>query len=126
MKPADLPELAPAGQALGRVDGPLKVTGRAQYSSDIALPGQLHAAVLRSPYPHAAVVAVDASAARAMDGVKAVLTADDLNDLTWYEEEVPFFSSRMRFVGDEVAAVAAVAAVDAVTAERAVAAIDAG
>lgn len=109
-----------------RVDGPVKVTGQAVYSVDVRLPGQLEAAVLRSPHARARVVDVDDSAARSMPGVEAVIHgpvrigADD-SALTWYAEETPFFSDTVRFVGDEIAAVAAV---DADTARRAIAAID--
>ena len=109
-----------------RVDGPVKVTGQATYSVDVRLPGQLEAAVLRSPHPRARVVDVDVSAASSMPGVEAVIHgpvkvgADD-SALTWYAEETPFFSDTVRFVGDEIAAVAAI---DADTAQRAIAAID--
>jgi carbon-monoxide dehydrogenase large subunit len=54
------------------------LTGRGKYAADVRLPGLLHAAVLRSPHPHARLVAVRAGAARAVPGVAAVVTADDL------------------------------------------------
>ena len=57
-----------------RHDGVDKVTGRARYGADISLPGMLHAKVLRSPHAHARIKAIDASAARALSGVKAVIT----------------------------------------------------
>src|SRR5881296_898687 len=56
--------------------GPL--TGRGKYAADVRLPGLLHAAILRSPHPHARIAAVRAGAARAVPGVAAVVTADDL------------------------------------------------
>jgi len=76
-----------------RIDGPLKATGNARYTYDIDLPGMLHGAILRSPYPHARVRAIDLSRARALPGIRAALKRDD---------EI------MRFAGQEIAAVAAV------------------
>src|SRR5262245_18624207 len=54
------------------------LTGRGKYAADVRLPGLLYAAVLRSPHPHARIAAIRAGAARAMPGVVAVVTADDL------------------------------------------------
>ncbi len=65
-----------------RHDGVDKVTGRARYGADISLPGMLHAKVLRSPHAHARIQSIDASAALALPGVKAVITGQDLPDLT--------------------------------------------
>ena len=61
-----------------RHDGTDKVTGRAQYGADVHLPGLLHGAMLRSPHAHARIKSIDASAALAIPGVKAVATAADL------------------------------------------------
>ena len=58
-----------------RVDGPEKVTGRARYAADLSRPGMLWGMVLRSPLPHARIVSIDTSRARALPGVRAVLTA---------------------------------------------------
>ncbi len=60
-----------------RPDGVDKVTGRALYGADVSAPGMLSAHILRSPHPHAAIVSIDASAAEALPGVKAVVTAAD-------------------------------------------------
>src|SRR5690242_702684 len=60
-----------------RPDGADKVTGRAKFGADLALPGQLVGKVLRSPYPHARINSIDASAALKLPGVKAVVTRDD-------------------------------------------------
>ena len=102
------------GAALGvvghrhtRLEGIEKVTGRASYTYDVNLPGQLQAAVLRSPHPHARVLRIDASKAEALPGVHAVLTKDSDIDVGWYGENVPALGDTVRFVGDEVAAVAA-------------------
>ena len=64
-----------------RHDGVDKVTGRARYGADISLPGMLHAKVLRSPHAHARIKAIDASAALALPGVKAVITGADFPDV---------------------------------------------
>ena len=57
------------GKDVPRTDAVPKVTGAAQYVADLHFPGMLHAAVLRSPHPHARIVSIDTSAAAAMPGV---------------------------------------------------------
>ena len=64
-----------------RPDGVDKVTGRAQFGADLALPGMLVGRVLRSPHAHARVRSIDTSKAAALAGVKAVITRDDFTDL---------------------------------------------
>ena len=66
------------GARVTRVEDPALLTGRGRFVDDIALPGLLHAAFLRSPHAHARIGAIDAAAALAMPGVHAVLTADDM------------------------------------------------
>jgi xanthine dehydrogenase molybdenum-binding subunit len=66
------------GKNYSTADLRAKVTGRARYAEDFKAPGMLHARLLLSPYSHARVVSVDASAALAMPGVKAILMADDV------------------------------------------------
>ena len=61
-----------------RHDGVDKVTGAAVYGADVRLPGLLYGKVLRSPHPHAEIISIDTSKALALDGVRAVATADDL------------------------------------------------
>ena len=61
-----------------RHDGADKVTGRALYGADVQLSGMLHGAILRSPHAHARILSIDTSRAEAMDGVLAVVTAEDL------------------------------------------------
>ena len=63
-----------------RPDGVDKVTGRAKFGADLAMPGQLVGKVLRSPHPHARLKAIDTSAAEKLAGVKAVVTRDDFKD----------------------------------------------
>mgnify|MGYP001171820641 FL=1 len=98
------------GQPLGRVDGPDKVTGKARYSADINLPGTLWGKSLRSPYPHARIVSIDITAAKALTGVYAVLTGDDVRGVLYGRRlrDVPVLAwDHVRFTGERVAAVAA-------------------
>ena len=64
-----------------RHDGVDKVTGRARYGADITLPGLLHGKVLRSPHAHAFIKSIDTSAAKALPGVKGVITGADFPDI---------------------------------------------
>ncbi|RYF46260.1 MAG: xanthine dehydrogenase family protein molybdopterin-binding subunit, partial [Comamonadaceae bacterium] len=93
--------------------------------TDIERLGMLHAKVLRSPHAHARIVSVDASAAKDLAGVTAVLTRDDVEDLklwgTLVKDQPAVACDRVRYVGDIVAAVAAV---DERTAFRALDLID--
>jgi xanthine dehydrogenase YagR molybdenum-binding subunit len=89
-----------------RLEGWDKVSGRARYASDVRLPGQLYAAVLRSPHPHARVRRVDLSKALQLPGVHAALSSFDAPEISWYETS-RLFDRTVRLVGDEVAAVAA-------------------
>ena len=66
------------GVDVPRVDAWEKATGAAQYADDLSLPGMLHGVLKRSPLPHARIRAIDTSRARALPGVKAVITATDL------------------------------------------------
>jgi aerobic carbon-monoxide dehydrogenase large subunit len=68
------------GTSVKRVEDPRLVAGKGCYVDDVQLPGMLHMAVLRSSYPKARVVSIDTSAARAVPGVAAVLTGDDLSE----------------------------------------------
>jgi CO/xanthine dehydrogenase Mo-binding subunit/CO/xanthine dehydrogenase FAD-binding subunit len=99
------------GRDVPRTDAVPKVTGTAEYVADLSLPGMLHAAVLRSPHPHARIVSLDVSAARAMPGVKAVATGEDTARCKWgafRPDLYPLAIGKVRYVGDEVAAVAAI------------------
>ena len=68
------------GARVARNEDPELLTGRAVFADDVALPGMLHAAFLRSDFAHARLSSIDASAARARPGVHAVYTAADLGD----------------------------------------------
>lgn len=87
-----------------------KLNGRALYAGDIKQPGMLHARVLRSPYPHARIVRIDTAAARALPGVRLVVTgADTPAKLTGVhrKEHRILAVDIVRHVGEEVAAVVA-------------------
>jgi len=106
------------------VDGVEKVTGAARYTADLAPRGALVGAILRSPVAHARIRGVDTSRARAMPGVRAVVTGDDCaiayGVIPIAQNEYPLARDRVRYRGEPVAAVAAD---DAATAQAALAAI---
>ena len=104
-----------------RHDGVDKVTGAAQYGADLQLPGMLYGRVLRSPHAHARIVSIDTSKAKALEGVKSVITnadfpraSDDVIDtgegsaqLNWLLDNV-IASDKALYKGHAIAAVAAV------------------
>ena len=105
-----------------RPDGVDKVTGRARYGADFNMPGQLVGRILRSPHAHARIVSINTAAAEAVKGVKAVLTAADLPDLTDGNQET--YAILDNCMAREKAmydghAVAAVAAIDEASARKA-------
>jgi len=110
------------GAALPRADGPEKLSGRATYTTDITLPGMLHAKLLRSPHAHARLLRIDATPARAAPGVHAVLTRDDVPAglmavYGYFIKDQPIVATdRVRHIGDVVAAVAAESEAQAVAA----------
>jgi CO/xanthine dehydrogenase Mo-binding subunit len=104
--------MADYASAPPRADAPAKVTGTARYTADVRLPGMLHAKVLRSPHAHARLLSIDSSRARALPGVHAVLTRDDLDGVVpgygYFIKDQPVVAvDKVRYVGDVVAAVAA-------------------
>ena len=118
-----------------RHDGTDKVTGRAQYSADIQLPGLLHGKVLRSPHPHAIIKSINVSKALALPGVKAVVTGEELIQPSGLASDVsegamsnPRFLSNNTLAIDKVLykghAVAAVAASSPHVAEEALSLIE--
>lgn len=95
------------GKRISRVDGPLKVSGKAKYTFDINRPGMLFGKILRSPYAHAKITSINIDAAKSMPGVKAVKIIQDVGtEIQWAGDEIVF-----------------VAAVDEPTAEDAIRAI---
>jgi len=109
------------GKNVDRLDGVEKVTGTGTFSSDMTAPGMLYGKILRSPHPHAKVLKVDVSEAEKLPGVKAVIHRGNVPK-TYYNSAAPMYTTvpylkpvldqqifpeKLRFVGDEVAAVAA-------------------
>lgn len=112
------------GERLPQGNAREKLTGSAQYTADLYLPGMLHGAILASPYPHARIKGYDLSAALAMPGVKAIVTGDDLNE-SWrfgvfVKDEYALAKGKVLYVGQPVAAVAADTEVQARAAAAAV------
>src|SRR3712207_1243427 len=68
------------GERIKRNEDPQLLTGQAQFTDDVPLPGMLHVAFKRSDYAHAQIVGVDVAEAKALPGVIAVFTAEDLGD----------------------------------------------
>jgi carbon-monoxide dehydrogenase large subunit len=121
------------GAEVRRKEDPRLITGSSMYVDDLRLPGMLHVALVRSPYPHATITGIDASAALAMPGVVAVITGDQLAEFCGplaggsgeggsgeqgdedegADDEIPtpqtwpIARDRVRFVGEAVAAVVA-------------------
>lgn len=112
------------GKRVHRVDGPDKVTGNAKYTYDLVLPNMLYGKILRSPHPHAKILSIDTRRAEELTGVQAIVTGKDTlgkKQGIWRrfpelcDEEI-LCRSKVRYIGDPVAAVAAV---DLETAEEA-------
>ena len=116
--------LKTVGHPTQRVDAIKRVTGTATYTNDVHLDGMLYARVLRSPHPHARIKKIDLTRAKALEGVKAIVTRDNC-ETVWSSGDTAnkryLFNNPVRFVGD---AVAAVAAVDRHTADEALRLID--
>ena len=108
------------GANVRRLDAPGKVSGALKYAGDMTMPGMLHLQVLRSPHPHALIESIDTSEAEAMEGVEGVITAADVpgeDGFGVFVHDQPVMArTRVRYVGE---ALAAVAAEDMVTAKRA-------
>src|SRR4051794_37031425 len=101
------------GQSLPYLDTVERVTGTISYTLNLKLPGMLHVKLLRSPYAHARIVRLDASAAERLPGVACVLTGERLRALpieAFYGVVVadkPIVAlDKVRYIGDIVAAVA--------------------
>ncbi len=112
-----------------RTDGRAKATGAALYVDDMKLPGMLYGKLLRSTVAHARIKKIDVSRAKALPGVKCVITGNDIPRVKYgnwrlfptTQDEYALAMDKVRFIGDEVAAVAAV---DRETAEKALELID--
>src|SRR5258708_6935861 len=116
----EIAEFDVVGTSLRKPDGLPKTTGSARYADDLKLPRMGFCRLLRSTRPHATILSIDTSAARALPGVFGVITGRDLpvkyGVLPVGQDEQALCIEKVRYVGD---AVAAVAAVDEATAERA-------
>jgi carbon-monoxide dehydrogenase large subunit len=98
------------GKAVPRFDGTEKVIGKTLYAGDIGLPGTLWGAILRSPIPHGELLSINTSKAKAIPGVRTVLTSNELPAtlLGRRMKDMPILArGRVRYVGEPVAALAA-------------------
>lgn len=98
------------GKRIPKKDAPEKASGKTRYVHDIDLPGQLHAKILRSSQVHARIKSIDTSAAKALPGVHAVITASDLpwqRPIGVAKDHLPLKHDKVRSPRDEIAAVAA-------------------
>jgi CO/xanthine dehydrogenase Mo-binding subunit len=97
------------GKGTPKKDGPEKVTGRTRYLHDLELPRLLHGRILRARYPHARIVTIDTTRARALPGVAAVITGDDVEQhpFGFVKDQLGLKRDKVRSIRDEVAAVAA-------------------
>jgi len=104
-------EFSVIGRRNRKVEGLAKVTGRAIYADDIALPRMLHAKLKRSIHAHALILSIDVREALAMPGVHGVITGKDLPEyygiIPWTQDEQALCEHKVRYVGDAIAAVAA-------------------
>ena len=133
--PHPAPALEVIGKRLPRVDARERVTGQAIYPADLALPGTVHAKLLRSPHAHARIARIDTSRAAALKGVLAIVTAADFPELPvgatipmgetgydmWMVAQLNMARHKVHWVGQPVAGVAAV---DVHVAEAALALIE--
>jgi 4-hydroxybenzoyl-CoA reductase subunit alpha len=95
------------GKRQPRLDGPLKATGRSQFTDDIVLPGMLHGKIVRSSIPQGKILNVDISRAQKLPGVKAVITHKDTGGLMVGPDQPLLREDSVNYFGDEIAAVAA-------------------
>jgi len=107
----------PVGKSVARIDGKGIVTGQAKYVFDLTLPNMLIGKMIRSPHPHAKIISIDTSKAESLPGVKAIVTAKDTHQIKFGSNEyffphttdqLPLEAEKVRYIGDEIGAVAAV------------------
>ena len=105
------PEASYLGANVKRIDAPGKVTGRLKYAADMKMPNMLHMQVFRSSRPHAKIKKLDLSKAKAVSGVEAIVTCDDVPGIdnfgVFIEDQPVLAKERVRYVGEAIAAVAA-------------------
>ena len=107
-------EIRGLGHSVPRKEDARFIRGQGNYVDDITLPNMLHLELLRSPYAHARIVSIDASEAQALPGVVAVITGEALaaHNLAWMptlsgDTQAVLATDKVRFQGQEVAAVVA-------------------
>lgn len=107
------------GKRLPRLDAVAKVTGDSKYAGDFFLPGMLYGKILRSSVPHAKILNIDTSRAERLSGVRAIATGKDISNIPhgfiradpappFLRDKFSLAKEKVRFIGDEIAAVAAV------------------
>jgi CO/xanthine dehydrogenase Mo-binding subunit len=100
-----------AGKSIPVIDAIEKVTGTMKFAVDFAVQDMVHGMILRSPHAHATITRIDVSKAEKLPGVLGVVTYEDAPDLVWenawFNRRGRIFDRTVRFIGDEVAAVAA-------------------
>lgn len=127
-----MPEYSILGKRIPREESVPKVTGKANYTVDIMLPGMLYGKILTSPHAHAKILNIDTTKARKLKGVKAVVTGRDIPDKRMIKPNITIGAplpsdvfamakDKVRYVGDIIGAVAAM---DEDTAEEALDLID--
>ncbi|MGH9429990.1 MAG: 4-hydroxybenzoyl-CoA reductase subunit alpha [Terriglobia bacterium] len=109
---ANTGQASPVGARVPMLDAPEKVTGAGKYTDDLMLPGMLVGKILHSPHAHARILSIDTSAAERLPGVFAVATGRETpvkyGILPIGHDETIFATDKVRYIGDNVAAVAAV------------------
>lgn len=103
------------GKSVPKADSLAKATGTALYADDIKLPGMLHGCLKRSSVSHARIIKINTKKAEALPGVKCVITGNDIPKVKYgnwrlypeTQDEYALAIDRVRFIGDEIAAVAA-------------------
>jgi len=108
-------QFAVIGKDINRNDAEAKARGQALYTDDLKLPGMLYGSILRSPLAHARIAHIDVSRASALNGVRCVVTGEDIPKVKYRnwrlfpdtQDEYALAVEKVRFIGDEVAAVAA-------------------
>ncbi|MCR4338059.1 MAG: molybdopterin-dependent oxidoreductase [Candidatus Omnitrophica bacterium] len=122
--------LNPVGVSVPRIDGRGIVTGQTKYVFDVSFPNMLVGKMIRSEHPHARIMSIDTSKAEKLPGVRAIITAKDTYNIKYGSNEyffphtvdqLPLESEKVRYIGDEIGAIAAV---DEETAEEALKLID--
>ena len=106
-------EYSVLGKRLPRVDGPVKATGMARFADDLTVPGMLYGKILRSPHAHARILNIDTSRAESLPGVRGIIVGADFGDYRYglrpdTRDEYPLARGKVRYLGEEVAAVAAI------------------